>query len=502
MSTKTTIDQLNNHIDQTVTLSGWVHRLRPSGKVIFLTLRDGTGLCQCIIEKNAFDEDLFTSVKHLGQESTLTICGTIRKEARSTGGVELAAATISIFHKTENYPITPKKHGDEFLFKHRHLHLRSQRQWAIARIRHTVIDAIRTYFNQRDFILVDSPIISSAAGEDEQTLFSMDFFEQKAALSQTGQMHLECSALSLGKVYCFGPTFRAEKSKTRRHLTEFWMVEPEVAWITFDELLLLGEKMIHKIISDVLYLRANELDILGRNTEKLKQCLAPFPQLSYSDAVDLLHSKNVEDKLNYDLAEKQSLVVSLTEQIESFKAEQPNAKKQWQKDKLTNQIQETSDQISELNIQIKNIPDHLALAKKFQWGKDLGGSDETIISSMYDTPVYIHRYPKEVKAFYMQPDPDDQRVVLNMDCLAPEGYGEIIGGSMREHDHDALLERIKEKGYQTENYQWFLDLRKYGSAPHGGFGLGLERTVAWMCGIKHIRETIAFPRLMQSNLTP
>ena len=502
MSTATYIDKLNDHIDKTVSLSGWVQGLRPSGKVIFLTLRDGTGLCQCIIEKSAIPETLFTKVKHLGQESTLTIEGCVREEARSTCGVEIAVTNISIFHKTENYPITPKKHGDEFLFKHRHLHLRSQRQWAIARIRHTVIDAIRTYFNDLDFTLVDSPIISSAAGEDEQTLFSLDYFGHKAALSQTGQMHLECSALSLGKVYCFGPTFRAEKSKTRRHLTEFWMVEPEVAWITFPELLTLGEKMIHKIISDVLDKRSNELEILGRDKDKLKQCLKPFPQLSYSQAVDLLHSDKVEAKLNQDLSDKKMAVDNLNEQIETARDELPNARKQWQKDKLTNQIQDTTEQINELTVQIKNTPDHLALAKSFQWGKDLGGSDETIISSMYDTPVYIHRYPKDVKAFYMLPDPQDQRVVLNMDCLAPEGYGEIIGGSMREDNHDALLKRINEKGYQQENYQWFLDLRKYGSVPHGGFGLGLERTVAWMCGIKHVRETIAFPRLTQSNLSP
>jgi len=502
MSIATYIDKLNNHIDETVSLSGWVQGLRPSGKVIFLTLRDGTGLCQCIIEKRTISEESFNAAKHLGQESTLTIEGGVRKETRSTGGVEISVSKLSIFHKTENYPITPKKHGDEFLFKHRHLHLRSQRQWAIARIRHTVIDAIRTYFNDLDFTLVDSPIISNAAGEDEQTLFSLNYFDRNAALSQTGQMHLECSALSLGKVYCFGPTFRAEKSKTRRHLTEFWMVEPEVAWITFPELLNLGEKMIHKIISDVLQKRSDELTILGRDKEKLKRCLEPFPQLSYSQAVDLLHSDKVEAKLMQDLAEKNAMVDTLNNEIQTAKADLPNARKQWQKDKLANQIQETTEQINELTVQIKNIPDHLALAKNFQWGKDLGGSDETIISSMYDTPVYIHRYPKDVKAFYMLPDPEDQRVVLNMDCLAPEGYGEIIGGSMREHDHDDLLARINEKGYRQENYQWFLDLRKYGSVPHGGFGLGLERTVAWMCGIKHVRETIAFPRLTQSNLSP
>ncbi len=490
------ICEMKDVVGQRAEVAGWLYHARAGGKVQFLMVRDGTGLAQAIFEKTESNEELFKDVKHLGQESSLIIRGEVREDERSVGGYEMAVDDVEIVHKTEGYPITPKSHGSDFLLRHRHLHLRSQRQWAIARIRHTVIDAIRTYFNSNGFTLVDTPIFSPAAGEGEQNLFQVDYFGEEIGLAQTGQLYLESAALSLGKVYCFGPTFRAEKSKTRRHLTEFWMVEPEMAYIDFEELLHVAETFVTSIAQAVLHDRKVELEILQRDVAALEKIQGPFERLSYSDAVDLLHSDKVKDYLGNQLESKTQESHDLENQIKQWEEEKETAKKQWQKDKLDNQIAEAREQLGELREQIENIPKHLELAQNFQWGKDLGGSDETIIASMFDKPVFVHRYPKEVKAFYMKPDPDDPRVVLNVDCLAPEGYGEIIGGSMREENYDALLGRVNDHNYNVEDYQWYLDLRKYGSVPHGGFGLGVERTVAWMCGIKHVRETIAYPRMM------
>ncbi len=490
------IEQMGDYVDQAVELRGWLYNSRAGGKLQFLILRDGTGLCQGIYEKSEDNVEMFGLVKHLGQESSLIVRGTVRKEDRSVGGYELAVNEVEIVSQTSDYPITHKSHGIDFLLKNRHLHLRSQRQWALARLRHTIIEAIRGYFNDNGYILVDTPIFAPAAGEGEQTLFNVDYFGESVAMAQTGQLYLESAALSLGKVYCFGPTFRAEKSKTRRHLTEFWMVEPEIAYIDLDGLLEVAEQFICAIVEAVLRDRRKELEILGRDLADLENIKAPFYRLSYTDAVDMLHSDRVSDYLDNLLNEKQQSLGQVEADVVKWTDEQEQVKKQWQKDKLANQVNEAREQIAELKEQIENIPKHKKLAAEFNWGKDLGGSDETIISQLHDRPVFVHGYPSDVKAFYMKPDVADPRTVANFDCLAPQGYGEIIGGSMREDSYDDLLGRIQAKGYDQKDYEWYLDLRKYGSVPHGGFGLGVERTVAWIAGIKHIRETIAYPRMM------
>jgi asparaginyl-tRNA synthetase len=497
METKSVqISKMKDHVGAEVSIQGWLYNSRAGGKVQFLVVRDGSGMCQAVMEKTDGNADLFAEVKHLGQESSLKLQGTVRAEERSIGGYELAVTGVKIVHKTEGYPITPKEHGTDFLLKHRHLHLRSHKQWALARLRHTVVEAIRDFFNDNGYTLVDTPIFAPAAGEGEQTLFQVDYFGEDVALAQTGQLYLEAAAMSLGKVYCFGPTFRAEKSKTRRHLTEFWMVEPEIAYIDLDELLEVAEQFITSIVQAVLEKRKLELEILEREPGDLEKISPPFVRLSYTDAVDLLHSEPVKTFLNEQLEAKKSQAAELENTIAEWTEAQKSAKKQWQKDKLAQQLQIAHEEVNELHEQIQNIPRHLELASSFTWGKDLGGSDETIISQLHEKPTFVHRYPKEVKAFYMKPDSQDPRVVMNFDLLAPQGYGEIIGGSMREESYEALLQRIHDLNYAQADYEWYLDLRRYGSVPHGGFGLGVERTVAWLAGIKHIRETIAYPRLM------
>jgi len=483
-------------VGEDVTIKGWLYNARAGGKVLFLIIRDGSGMCQGILEKKDDQADLFGEVKHLGQESALAVRGVVREEPRSVGGYELALSHVETVHKTQDYPITPKSHGIDFVMKHRHLHLRSRKPWALARIRHTVIEAIRDFFNHNGFILIDTPIFAPAAGEETQTLFNVDYFGEEVALAQTGQLYLEAAALSHGKVYCFGPTFRAEKSKTRRHLTEFWMVEPEIAYIDLDGLLEVAEQFVYSIVRAVLEKRRPELEILERDVAPLEAIQTPFVRLSYSEAVELLHSEKVKDYLEKKLTEKQKQIEDLERAVEQWTGEQASARKQWQKDKLAQQIQGAQEEIDDLKEQVGNIPHHKKLAGEFRWGKDLGGSDETIISELHKRPVFVHRYPKQAKAFYMKPDPAEPRVVLNFDCLAPQGYGEVIGGSMREDDYKTLRERIHEEDLREEDYAWYLDLRRYGSVPHGGFGLGVERTVAWLAGIKHIRETIAYPRMM------
>ncbi len=490
------IGQLKKHVGQQVTLKGWLYNSRAGGKVQFLILRDGTGLCQAVLERTDENAEQFAAVKHLGQESSLMVTGTVAAEERSIGGVELHDCSITIVHDTQDYPITPKPHGIDFLMKNRHLHLRSQRQWALARLRHTVVDAIGRFFNDNGFIRVDTPIFAPSAGEGSQTLFSVDYFGEPVYLAQTGQLYLESAALAHGKVYCFGPTFRAEKSKTRRHLTEFWMVEPEIAYIELDGLLEVAENFVTSVVQAALRDRRAELELLGRDFAALEAIKTPFHRLSYTEAVDILHSDQARNFLETQLEQKKQQLQQLEQNIAQWTEEQAQSKKQWQQDKLAGQIKDAREEVAELNEQIANIPHHMELAKSFTWGKDLGGADETIIASLHERPVFVHRYPREAKAFYMKPDPANPKVVLNFDCLAPQGYGEIIGGSIREDSHEALLSRIHEEGYNPADYDWYLDLRKYGSVPHGGFGLGVERTVAWLAGIKHIRETIAFPRMM------
>jgi len=428
---KILINKISNYESQTVQLNGWVYNSRRSGKIGFLMLRDGTGLLQCIIEKSHIGEDSFEEFKKLTQESSISVNGNVVKNERASGGYEVFVDSIEIHQTSIDYPITPKEHGTDFLMNHRHLWLRSKRQHSILKVRHQIIKSIRDFFDMNDFTLVDTPIFTPNAAEGTSTLFETDYFDTKAYLCQTGQLYGEASAMAFGRHYNFGPCFRAEKSKTRRHLTEFWMVEPEIAYCSSDENMEWAEKLIIYIISQVLENRRNELDLLDRDIAKLEKIQAPFPRLSYTESIDLLQ------KADFDI----------------------------------------------------------------KWGDDFGSPHETHISDMYDSPVMIYGFPAEIKAFYMKRDPKNPKVVLGMDMLAPQGYGEIIGGSEREVDIDILLERIDEEGLNRADYEWFLDLRRYGSVPHSGFGMGLERVVAWICGLEHIRETIPFARTM-SRLNP
>jgi len=419
------ISELRAHVGQTVTVRGWVVTTRSSGKIAFVVVRDGSGYVQGVLSKKEVSEAVWAAFGTLTQEASVALTGTVRAEPRSPGGHELAVGGLEVLGPSVDYPITPKEHGTTFLFEHRHLWLRTRRQAAIARVRHEVEQAIRDYFYQEGFTLVDTPILTGAIGEEAGNLFATDYFDLgKAYLAQTGQLYVEAAAAALGKVYCFGPTFRAEKSKTRRHLTEFWMVEPEVAFNDSDANMRLQESFVSYIVARVLDRRKEELQELERDTTPLERVVAPFPRVSYTDAVAKLN------QLGSDMA----------------------------------------------------------------WGADLGGDDETLLAREYDRPVFVFNYPKHVKAFYMKENPADPRTVLNNDCLAPEGYGEIIGGSQREDDYHRLLARISEQGLDPEVYRWYLDLRKFGTFVHAGFGMGIERTVAWICGIPHIREAIAFPR--------
>ncbi len=409
-----------------VTLRGWVYNKRSSGKLQFVLLRDGTGIIQCVAFKGNFTAGQFEALDSVTQESSMEIRGKVRKDARSPGGYELDMTGFQIEQLAENYPITPKEHGTAFLMEHRHLWLRSSRQHAILKIRHEIIKACRDYFDDQGFTLVDTPIFTPNACEGTTTLFETEYFDQKAYLTQSGQLYNEATAAAFGKVYCFGPTFRAEKSKTRRHLMEFWMVEPEVAYANLEDTMQLAEGLLCFILERVLTRRKTQLEVLERDISALEKISQPFPRLSYDEAVAKLQASGSE----------------------------------------------------------------------IQWGGDLGGGDETILSQQYASPVMIHRYPSEVKAFYMQPDPERPEVALCVDVLAPEGYGEIIGGGQRIHDYDLLMKRLREHNLSIEPFQWYLDLRSYGTVPHSGFGMGIERVVAWICNLGHLREAIAFPRTL------
>ncbi|MBI3983544.1 MAG: asparagine--tRNA ligase [Gemmatimonadetes bacterium] len=427
MKDHTRISDLPVLIGQSVTIRGWVTTTRSSGKIAFAVLRDGTGYLQVVVSRAEVGDDAWERFRALTQETSVSVTGVVRADARSPGGVELGAMEIAVLGPSVDFPITPKEHGTTFLFEHRHLWLRSRRQVAIMRVRHEVVQAIRDFFHERGFFLVDTPILTAAIGETAGSLFETDYFDLgKAYLAQTGQLYLEAAAAALGKVYCFGPTFRAEKSKTRRHLAEFWMVEPEVAWYDSEDNMRLQEDFVSYIVARCLERRREDLKELERDTAPLERVAPPFHRISYTDAL-----KKVE-----------------------------------------------------------------GLGASVPWGKDLGGDEETLLANSFDRPVLVFNYPREAKAFYMKENPADPKTVLNNDCLAPEGYGEIIGGSQREDDHDRLLARIRAEGLPEEAYGWYLDLRKYGTFVHSGFGLGVERTVAWICGIPHIREAIAFPRQM------
>lgn len=423
----TYLNHIGEHVGASVTIKGWLHNRRSSGKIHFLVVRDGTGFLQVVMGKKDVDEATFAKADHLGQESAIIVTGTVRADERAAGGYELIASALEVVNEAHDYPITPKEHGVDFLMDRRHLWIRAERQTAILRVRHEIINAVRDFFNDQGFILADTPIFTPAACEGTTTLFPVEYFEhEKAYLTQSGQLYNEANAMALGKVYAFGPTFRAEKSKTRRHLTEFWMVEPEMAYADLNDVITLAEGLVTSVVARVLDRRHQELKTLERNLSKLEAVKAPFPRLHYDEAAKILRDQGLP----------------------------------------------------------------------FQVGGDLGGTDETVLSEQFDRPVCVTHYPAAIKAFYMKPDPNEMDKALCVDVLAPEGYGEIIGGGQRLDDLDLLLQRIKDHDLPQEAFEWYLDLRRYGSVPHGGFGMGIERCVSWICGLEHVRETIPYPRML------
>jgi len=426
------IEDIATHEGQTVTIRGWLANRRSSGKIHFLQMRDGSGFVQAVMSKAAVGDEAFATADHLSQESAIIVTGTVRADTRAPGGFELDVSGLEVVSAAHEYPITPKEHGPEFLLDRRHLWIRTARQHAVLRVRHEVIDAVRDYFNSRGFILADTPIFTPSACEGTTTLFPVPYFDdQTAYLTQSGQLYNEANAMALGRVYCFGPTFRAEKSKTRRHLTEFWMVEPEVAYATLEDITALAEGLVVHVVGRVLERRRRELTVLERDTTSLERVTSPFPRVTYDEAAVLLKAKGLP----------------------------------------------------------------------FEWGGDFGSPDETAISEAFDRPVAVSGYPSAVKAFYFKPHPDRPEVSLSMDMLAPEGYGEIIGGGQRIDDYDLLMKRLEEHKLPAQDYEWYLDLRRFGSVPHAGFGMGIERVVSWICGLEHLREAIPYPRMLH-RLTP
>lgn len=490
------IRNLEDHEGKNVTLKGWVYNYRSSKNLYFLELRDGTGICQCIVAKDDVPGDVWNQADALRQESSLEVTGEVVRDERSEGGYELHVTNINTYQVAEDYPITPKDHGVEFLMENRHLWLRSQRQWAAMRVRNEIIWAIHRFFQDRGFVQMDSPIFTGNAAEGTTTLFETDYFEEKAYLAQSGQLYGEAMAMAHGLIYTFGPTFRAEKSKTRRHLTEFWMIEPEMAFYDLEMNMDLAEDFVKAIVKQVLENCGEELEILERNTGSLKQTVKnDFPRISYSEAVEVLKSEETAEMLNKMAEDRKEEYGELEEEREKIEKERGSAKK-WRKAQIDQRIKEISGRMDQIEEDLRNIPEWKESALNFEWGADFGGSDETILTMKYDTPIIVHRYPAEVKAFYMKRDKDDEKLALAVDVLAPEGYGEIIGGSQREDDLEVLKKRIEEHGLPEGLFEWYLDLRRYGTVPHSGFGLGLERTVAWLCGLSHVRETIPFPRML------
>ncbi|MFU8812687.1 MAG: amino acid--tRNA ligase-related protein [Balneolaceae bacterium] len=492
----TYINQLSSHANEQVTLKGWVYNARSSKALHFIELRDGTGLCQCVVSLDEVGEEIFEKAGTLRQESSVAITGKVIEDDRSVGGYELHVSDVEIFQIAEEYPITPKEHGVEFLMENRHLWLRSQRQWAAMRVRNAIIFAIHRFFQQEGFIQMDAPIFTGNAAEGTTTLFETDYFDEKAYLTQSGQLYAEAMAMAHGKVYTFGPTFRAEKSKTRRHLTEFWMIEPEMAFFDLDMNMALAEKMLKFIVGTILEENRRELDVLERDTSMLENVVNhPFKRISYTEAVEQLKSDATADLLDAMEQSRKEELETITAELEEIKKEHGSAKK-WRKTQIDRRIKEIHVRTAQIEEDLRNIPEWKTSAANFEWGNDFGGSDETVLTMQYDTPVMVHRYPAEVKAFYMKRDPDDETLALALDVLAPEGYGEIIGGSQREDDLNMLQARIAEHNLPEDLFSWYVDLRRFGSVPHSGYGLGLERTVAWICGLNHVRETIPFPRML------
>lgn len=495
------INDLSDHVDQEVTLKGWVYNYRSSKNLYFVELRDGSGICQCVVAKDSVDDEAWESAEALRQESSVKITGTVVEDERSVGGHELQVTDVELYQVAKDYPITPKDHGVDFLMENRHLWLRSQRQWAAMRVRSEIIYAIHTYFQERGFIQMDSPIFTANAAEGTTNLFETEHFEDEAYLAQSGQLYGEAMAMAHGRIYTFGPTFRAEKSKTRRHLTEFWMIEPEMAFYDLDENMDLAEDFTKFVVKRVLDRRSKELDILDRDTAKLEKTVSDgFPRISYTEAVEQLKSDEMGEMLDQMIEDRKQEKEGIITEREEIKKEKGQAKK-WRKAQIDQRVKEIGNRIDEIEEDLRNIPDWRASAQNFEWGEDFGGSDETLLTMKYDTPILVHRFPAEIKAFYMKRDAEDEKLALACDMLAPEGYGEIIGGSEREDDLDTIEQRVQEHNLPEDAFEWYLDLRQYGSVPHSGFGLGLERTVAWLCGLDHVRETIPFPRMM-GRLTP
>ncbi|MCW9708936.1 asparagine--tRNA ligase [Fodinibius salsisoli] len=495
------IRNLADHEDQEVTLKGWIYNFRSSKNLYFLELRDGSGLCQCVVAKDGVSEESWEAAESLRQESSVVITGTVVEDERSVGGYELQVSKLEVLQVAEDYPITPKEHGVDFLMENRHLWLRSQRQWAAMRVRNAIIYAIHTFYQERGFVQMDAPIFTGNAAEGTTNLFETEYFDDQAYLTQSGQLYGEAMAMAHGLIYTFGPTFRAEKSKTRRHLTEFWMIEPEMAFYDLVMNMNLAENFIKFVIKSVLDRCEKELEILERDTTKLEKTVSEeFPRISYTEAVETLRSDEMAAMLDQMVDDRKQEKKELREEREEIKKERGQAKK-WRKAQIDQRIKDIGARIDQIEEDLRNIPDWRESALNFEWGEDFGGSDETLLTMQYDTPILVHRFPAEIKAFYMKRDPEDEKLALAVDMLAPEGYGEIIGGSEREADLETLKERLHEHDLPEDVFQWYLDLRQYGSVPHSGFGLGLERTVAWLCGLDHVRETIPFPRMM-GRLTP
>jgi asparaginyl-tRNA synthetase len=491
----TYINELEKFEGQLATLNGWVYNKREGKSLIFIILRDGTGLCQCIVNQNDVSQEVWNSADSLTQESSLKITGRIIEDERSSSGYELHVTDIEVVQVAKDYPISPKEHGIEFLMENRHLWLRSQRQWAIMRVRNEIIWAVHKFFQDRGFIQMDAPIFTGNSVEGTSTLFETEYFDQKAYLTQSGQLYGEAMAMAHGKIYTFGPTFRAEKSKTRRHLTEFWMIEPEMAYYDLEMNMDLAEELICFIVERVITRRPAELEMLGRDTTLLKKVTAPFPRITYTEAVETLRSDKMKQMLEEMEESRRKEGPALRTEMAQIEKEHGQAKK-GRKFQIEARLKEIRNRLDEIEEDLRNIPVWRKSALEKKWGDDLGGSDETLLTMQFETPIMVHGYPSEIKAFYMKRDPNDDKVALGVDMLAPEGYGEIIGGGQREDNIQLLLDRIAQHELPTESFSWYLDLRKFGSVPHSGFGLGLERTVAWICGLHHVRETIPFPRML------
>ena len=502
------IKDLSLHEGKEITLQGWAANKRESKGLVFIILRDGTGLCQCVVDANKVSEEIFAHAQKVSLETSLSITGTVVKDDRQVGGYELQASSVTIIGGSVDYPIAKKEHGVEFLMDHRHLWLRSQRQWAIMKIRNRIIYSIHQFFQEEGYIQMDAPLFTANASEGTSTLFETDFYGEPSYLSQSGQLYGEAMAMAIGKIYTFGPTFRAEKSKTRRHLSEFWMIEPEMAFHDIFQNMDVIEAFLRKVVSDVLAECKNELTIIGRDTALLENIIKPFPRLTYDEAVKIIKGEENVNGVNAieSLEEELKKVVARMEEVKAEIAEReekiniPGMKKgeigfnQAKIDKL-------KQELADLEEDQRNIPGWLNSARNFEYGNDFGGSDETVITRLFDRPIMVYNWPHEVKAFYLKRDPNNSHFARGVDVLAPEGYGEIVGGGERETDLTLLVDKINEHKLPMEAFEWYLDLRRFGSVPHAGFGLGLERLVTWVCKLPHVRESIPFPR-MYGRLKP